>query len=74
MEQGADIEYKRVINKIHPGSIMLFHNTAKYTPQNLSRIIQETKGRGYSFVKVGELIYKNNYYIDSNGKQILYKN
>jgi len=38
-EQGADLEYERIIKKTKPGSILLFHNTAKYTPDNLPRII-----------------------------------
>ncbi|WP_050606656.1 polysaccharide deacetylase family sporulation protein PdaB [Clostridium niameyense] len=68
-EQGADAEYNRVIKKTKPGSIILFHNTAKYTPDNLKRIIPLLKGEGFKFVKVGDLIYKDNYYIDSAGVQ-----
>ncbi|HCL4448201.1 TPA: polysaccharide deacetylase family sporulation protein PdaB [Clostridium botulinum] len=68
-EEGADLEYERIIKKTKPGSILLFHNTAKYTPDNLPRIIKELKGNGFEFVKVGDLIYKENYYIDSAGVQ-----
>lgn len=66
---GADIEYNRVIKKVKPGSILLFHNDAKYTPETLPRIIEYLKAQGYSFVKTSDLIYKDNYYIDSEGKQ-----
>ncbi|WP_341452631.1 polysaccharide deacetylase family sporulation protein PdaB [Desnuesiella massiliensis] len=69
--QGAEIEYNRVITKTKPGSILLFHNDAKYTPQNLPRIIEKLKKDGYEFVMVSNLIYKENYYINSEGKQIL---
>lgn len=69
-EQGREVEYKRVINKVKPGSIILFHNNAKYTPENLDRILKKLKGDGYNFVTVSSLIYENNYYIDYNGKQI----
>jgi len=69
-EQGADIEYNRIIKKTKPGSILLFHNNAKYTPENLPKILQYLKNQGYQFVKVSDLIYKNNYYIDAAGKQI----
>lgn len=69
-EQGADIEYNRVIKNIKPGSIMLFHNTAKYTPENLPKIIKKLREEGYKFVKVGELIYKENYRLDNEGRQI----
>lgn len=69
-EQGAEIEYNRIIKKAKPGSILLFHNNAKYTPENLSKILQYFKNQGYTFVKVSDLIYKKNYYIDQAGKQI----
>ncbi|WP_425544741.1 polysaccharide deacetylase family sporulation protein PdaB [Clostridium oceanicum] len=68
-EQGADLEYNRIIKKAKPGSIMLFHNTAKYTPDNLKRIIETLRKNDFVFVKVGDLIYKDNYYIDSAGVQ-----
>jgi len=70
-EEGADLEYNRVINKTKPGSILLFHNNAKYTPENLPKIIQKLKSEGYSFLKISDLIYTKNYYIDNYGKQIL---
>lgn len=70
-EHGVDIEYERVIKKARPGSIILFHNGAKYTPESLDKIIKELKSQGYQFLKASELIYKDNYRIDVNGKQIL---
>lgn len=69
-EEGLDIEYNRVINKVKPGSIILFHNTAKYTPQNLGRILEKLKSQGYTFVIVSNLVYKDNYYINYSGEQI----
>ncbi|MGL5149348.1 MAG: polysaccharide deacetylase family protein [Clostridium sp.] len=68
-QDGRDIEYKRVMKKVEPGSILLFHNNAKHTPYNLDRIISELKEKGYNFKKVGEMIIKNNYSIDGDGKQ-----
>lgn len=69
-EQGADIEYNRIVKKTKPGSILLFHNDAKYTPENLPRILENLKEQSYEFVKVSDLIYKDNYYINEAGKQI----
>ena len=69
-EEGAEIEYNRIVNKTKPGSILLFHNDAKYTPDNLPKILQYLKAEGYEFVKISDLIYKENYYIDGSGKQI----
>lgn len=62
-------EYERVINKIKPGAIILYHNNAKYTPANIDRLLGECKLKGYVFKTVGEIIYKGNYSIDSNGVQ-----
>ncbi|AWI06947.1 polysaccharide deacetylase family sporulation protein PdaB [Clostridium drakei] len=69
-EEGSNLEYERVIKKVKNGSIILFHNNAKYTPDNLPRVIENLKKQGYEFVKVGDLIYKDNYHIDYDGKQM----
>lgn len=68
--QGADLEYSRVIKKTKAGSIILFHNDAKYTPQNLPRIIEKLKNEGYEFVKISDLIYEEDYHLDHEGRQI----
>lgn len=70
-EHGADIEYNRVVTRVNPGSIILFHNAAKYTLETLPRVIKDLKAQGYGFVKVSDLIYKEGYYIDHEGKQML---
>lgn len=69
-QTSAEEEYNRVMKKVSPGSILLFHNNAKYTPGNLDRIIKELQEDGYNFVTVGEMIYYNDYYIDDKGEQI----
>lgn len=49
---------------------MLFHNAAKHTPEALPRIIEKLQSDGYKMVKIDELIYKDNYYMDNAGMQI----
>lgn len=61
----------RVANRVKPGSIILFHNGAKNTPEALPQVIEKLRADGFSFVKASELIYKENYTIDHSGKQIL---
>ncbi|MBQ3119128.1 MAG: polysaccharide deacetylase family protein [Clostridia bacterium] len=61
---------KRVTNRIAPGSIILFHNGAKNTPEALPKILEKLTSAGYKFVKASDLIYKENYTIDHSGKQI----
>ncbi len=67
--KSAELEYKRVMDNVKEGSILLFHNNAKYTPENLKRIIPELKAKGYDFKTVGENILKENYIIDEKGEQ-----
>lgn len=70
---GEEYMYNRVINRTENGSILLFHNTSSQTPRILDRIIKSLKERGYEFVKVSELIYKEGYYVDHTGRQRLLK-
>ncbi len=60
----------RVTEKTKNGSIILFHNAAKNTPEALPMIIEDLKAKGFEFKKVSEMIYKDGYYIDNTGKQI----
>ncbi len=61
---------QRVLKKVKPGSICLFHNAALHTPEALPTIIEELQKQGYKIVPVSELIYKDNYTIDNSGMQI----
>ena len=71
--KGADYEIDRVLNSKHlkNGSIILFHNDAKYTPQTLEVIIKGLQEKGYELVPVSQLIYTENYEIDHAGRQSL---
>ena len=59
----------RIFEKVKPGSILLFHNGTKQTADALPGILTALKTEGYSFVKVSDLIYKENYTIDHTGRQ-----
>lgn len=52
------------------GSIILCHNGAKYTAQALESLITTLKDKGYSFVPLSKMIYRDNYHIDVEGRQI----
>lgn len=71
-EYGAEDEIKRVLNhkNLGNGSIILFHNDAKYTPEALDSIIKGLKEKGYEIVPISELIIRDGYTIDVNGRQI----
>ena len=60
---------KRVTSKVGPGSIVLFHNAAKHTPEALPGIIEYLLGEGYTFVPISQIIMKGEYTIDHTGRQ-----
>ncbi len=63
---------KRVIDKVASGSIVLFHNQGLNTAEALPTIIKELKAKGFEFVQIGNLIYKDNYKMGADGTQIQY--
>lgn len=52
------------------GSIILCHNGAKYTAQALETLITTLKEQGYEFVPISQLIYKDKYHLNHEGRQI----
>ncbi|SNX55083.1 polysaccharide deacetylase family protein [Thermoanaerobacterium sp. RBIITD] len=73
--KGLDTEaiIERVLPNVKNGSIILFHNNGNFTADALPYIIDKLKEKGFQIVPVSQLIYKENYYIDHEGKQHLKK-
>jgi len=61
--------HDRVIKKADCGSIILFHNNSDNIIEALPLIIETLKLKKFSFVPVGQMIYKSDYYVDNNGVQ-----
>ena len=61
---------QRVLDKIEPGSIILFHNAAENTPEALPGIIESLIADGYSIVPISQILLDGEYTIDHSGKQI----
>ncbi len=59
----------RIVNGVKPGSIILCHNNGLHTAEALPMVFSTLKNRGYEFVPIGDLIYKDGYVIDHNGRQ-----
>jgi polysaccharide deacetylase family sporulation protein PdaB len=59
----------RVLKLTNPGSIILFHNDTRYTAELLPEIIDSLRAMGYDFLPVSEMIIKDGYYIDFDGRQ-----
>ncbi|MDP4118045.1 MAG: polysaccharide deacetylase family protein [Bacillota bacterium] len=68
----ADEIVARVKSNVKSGSIILCHNGAKNTVAALKILIPELKKEGYQFVKVGDLVYHEDYTIDNSGEQSKY--
>jgi len=72
-ELGVQPVVDRVTRNVQNGSIVLFHNNAKYILEYLPIVIERLQGDGYELVPISELIYKDNFYIDNTGRQKLNK-
>ena len=60
---------KRVCDNVKSGSIVLFRNAAKNTPEALPIIIEKLIAEGYQFDLISNMIYKENYEIIHDGTQ-----
>ncbi len=71
-DYGVDSIIKTVTQHKHlgNGSIILCHNGAKYTAEALDTLITTLKDAGYTFVPLSELIVRENYHMDNEGRQI----
>lgn len=64
---------ERVVKNAKSGSIVLMHSNVANMDDYLDTIITRLQKDGYELVPVSELIYDNNYTVDSNGIQKLNK-
>lgn len=71
-DYGADDIIKKVTEHkaLSNGSIILCHNGAKYTKDALERVITTLQKKGYEFVPISKLIYKKDYHMNHEGRQI----
>ena len=66
----ASAIHDRVCSRVQPGSIVLFHNAAKHTPEALPGIIEELIREGFTLVPVGQLLLTGETRIDHTGRQM----
>ena len=71
-DYGCDSIVKTVCEHKHlgNGSIILCHNGATYTADALDAMITGLKKQGYEIVPVSELIIRENYHMNAEGRQI----
>jgi polysaccharide deacetylase family sporulation protein PdaB len=68
-ETSAEGIINRVVPKLEPGAIILFHNNGEYTTKALPFILDAALDQGYEIVPISELTYDNNYTVDQLGIQ-----
>lgn len=61
----------RIVERVKSGSIILCHNNGLHTAEALPIVLDTLRAKGFEFVPIGELIYKENYTIDVTGRQRL---
>ena len=59
----------RVSKNTSPGSIILFHANVRDIGIYLDSVITNLEKKNYSMVTISDLIYKNNYKVNSSGEQ-----
>ena len=66
--------FERVKSSVKNGSIILCHNNSDHIIEALPLIINFLKSENYQIVKISELVYDSDYYVDNNGLQKQNKN
>ncbi len=62
---------KKVVSKVRNGSIILFHNDVENTPSALDEILTKLSADGWQFVSVEDLISKDNFTLNHEGRQFM---
>lgn len=61
---------QRVLSRMQPGSIALFHNAALHTPEALPGLLEALLQQGYTVVPVSQLLLPGETVIDHAGRQL----
>ncbi|NLY45086.1 MAG: polysaccharide deacetylase family protein [Tissierella sp.] len=69
-EFGVQPVVDTVLRNVDSGSIVLFHNNAKYISEYLPIVIERLQEKGFEIVPISELIHYDNFRIDNSGRQI----
>lgn len=70
-EYTADMIVKRVCSNVKSGDILLFHNGAPLSEQYLPVVLQYLADNGMKGVRISDMLYPDNYYVDEDGRQHL---
>lgn len=59
----------RIVNNVKNGSIILCHNNSEHILDALPMILDRLQKKGYTITNIGNLVYQDNYVINSQGIQ-----
>lgn len=60
---------ERILKTVKSGSIILCHNNSDHITDALPTLLMGLKNKGLKSVRMDELVYESDYYIDTNGIQ-----
>lgn len=76
-DPGVHFIVTRILERAGNGEIILMHNNATHTPDALEILIPKLKEMGYKIVPLSDLVYADNYYVESHSgvqKQVVQQN
>ena len=59
----------RILNGVRSGSIILCHNNSDHIVEALPLVLDRLSKKGYTVTNVGNVILKQDYFVDNNGMQ-----
>ncbi len=62
----VDYIVNRVVSNAGPGEIVLLHNNGKNTSKAVDRFLPMLQQKGYKIIPISQLIYRDNYFIESH--------
>ena len=66
----ADEICRRIVGKVSPGEIILFHNAAEHTPEALPTVLEHLLSEGYEVVPISKILLSGEYTLDHTGRQM----
>lgn len=54
--RGADYAYEQIMNRIHPGAVLLLHTVSRDNSEALPRVIHDLRAQGYRFRSLDDMM------------------
>lgn len=58
-QKGGDYAYKKVMDQLHPGAVILLHSVSKDNREALGKIIDDARKQGYEFKRLDNMTSKH---------------